>query len=298
MARKIFTDEFVNNALKMFDGTKSLSAVAKELGVNADNLSKAIRAQGIPVPKAVYRIKTRKNLPDDEVVVKYAAGVSELELSKEYGVSRTLIRRILKSNNVDIRNQSEAGFVSATRLPVEFRKKRAQAAHDAIRGIKRRHDELVARALNAMNIECRVGKGEDEFADLLNDAGIAFIRQKPAERYNIDFAIGNVAVELKSGISSKGGATPDKNSGRLEKLIELGYRPLYVCFTDVNALMASFDQIISEVNVLSGLPSFAGKYRVIGCRLQDYAIVRNERQQFSRVPAPIQLYTSVCDFDV
>lgn len=296
MAR-IYTDSFVSNALKMFNGVRNITAVAAELGVNADNLSKAIRARGLAIPKGINRTK-RKELPDQDIVAKYALGMSELELSKEYGVARGTIRRVLTEGCVDIRDQSAASYVSAERLSPEFRKKRAEAAHAAIRGKKVSHDALIRRAVVGAGIECRIGVGENEFAQLLQSAGIDFDRQTVSDKYNIDFTISGIAVELKSGRSAFGGHEIEKASGRIEKLTECGYRVMYVCLRDADALVAAFDQIVTEIDVLRGLPSFDGKYRVIGCRLQDYAIVRNERNQFTRVGAPVQLHTTVRDFDI
>ena len=295
--RKIFTDEFIRNALAMFDGIKNLKDVAGELGVHPSALSKAIRRNGFAIPLGKDS-KERKQLPDELIARSYIAGLSELELSKEYGVDRIVIRRRLKEQGVEIRGPSAANIVSAARLSPEFRQKRAEAAHAAVRGKKRTHDELVRRSITKESIECYIGSGENELKQLLIAAGFDVIPQKTCDIYNIDLAVGNVAVELKSGVSTLGICHSDHTSGRIEKLIESGYSVLYVCFRDIEALVAAFDNIVSEINILSSLPTVRGQYRVIGCRLQDYAIVKNERQQFTRVPAPVQLHTTVRDFNL
>ena len=299
MGKRIFTDEFVNHAISMFDGRRNLAAVARLLGTNADNLSKAIRAKGVTVPKGITAAPHRKNLPNDDIVQKYALGMSELELSKEYGISRTPIRRVLLASGVEIRDQSQASFVSAARLTADFRQKRAHAAHAAIRGKKRSHDECIRRAITASSgIDCRIGKGENEFAQLLDRAGITFDTQTRADIYNIDFVVGGIAVELKSGVSGAGSAAAEQAEGRIKKLVECGYRVIYVYLRDVDSMVAAFDQIVTEIDILRGLPSFDSQYRVVTCRLQDYAIVRNERHQFTRIPAAVQLHTTVRDFDI
>ncbi|MFX3845475.1 hypothetical protein ACJBUB_10700, partial [Streptococcus suis] len=66
MARKIFTADFLNHAATLFDGERTLKAVADILGVHPDNLSKHLRANGIPFVVGKSSSRKLNNLPENK----------------------------------------------------------------------------------------------------------------------------------------------------------------------------------------------------------------------------------------
>lgn len=295
-----YSASFLNDAVKLFDGDRTLKEVSGILKCNPDNLSKALRANGISVPFGKKPSHNRKYLPENEIVELYTSGMSELAIAKALMVSRTLIRRILTAHGVKIRGKSEASFMATSQSSFEERQARAKAANEALRGRTYSHQECIKRAVSrsekgsAPGVE---GVGEQEVYDFLVSLGFEVERQKACDIYNIDLVVGAVAVEIKSGASDVGPTFANKDSGRIKKISKSGFSVLYVCFTDLNALIASLDEIVVQIEQMRWNPPALGKYRVIGCRLQDYAIVRNERQQFSRIPAPIKLVNTLREVD-
>lgn len=293
MTSIFYTDAVLNNTIELFNKGFGLTEAAKAIGCNADNLSKFVRSRGVVIPKIKRSSARRKDLPDQEIIELYNSGISELELSKMFNVARTAIRTRLIESGCEIRSHSEANIVSMARATFEKRKERAKAAHDSLRGVKRSHDELIKRSFVRFGSTstCHIGAGERELYQYFCSLGIDAIWQKPADIYNIDIAIGNIAVELKSGCSNIG---PAKNSeARTKKIIELGYSVLYLCFVDIESLFATIDDIVAHLDILRLNPSSLGEYWVITCRSQDYAIIHNDFGQFTRIDAPKKFVTTI-----
>ena len=299
MVRK-FTYDFIVDSLKCFNDTTGLIEVAKILKVNPDNLSKAIRTYGFIVPKIKRPGHQRKDLPTDQIIIAYELGLSELELSKQFNVSRTPIRTILIESGCNIRNQSQANIVSMGRMTFEQRQDRAKAANKALTGTKRTHQELVKRSITkAINFHPQwVGAGEDEFAKALTELGIIFTRQTSCDVYNIDFTIGNVAVEFKSGIAGSSNVYSEQRDGRIKKLSDSGYIVCYIAFDNVTALLSSLDYIISNLNILTCNPTSVSKYWMIRCRFNSFTIFRNELGQYASKSVPIKLIQTIKGFDI
>lgn len=295
--RRKFTDAFLDDAIKLFSVEPGLKEVAQKLGVNADALSAKLRDRGFIIPKRPS--KPRKNLPNAKIVADYLAGKSELELSKEYGVARTAIRPRLLAAGIQIRGPRDAGLLSAATYTPEERKKRVQAAHDARRGSKASQQEQESRALAKFTRAgaVSIGVGEDVFAEQLQARGIDFIRQYPVGAYNIDFLVGNVAVELKSGTAASSYAFSEARQGRIKEISNAGFACIYVCFQTEETMLGNIDKIISLIHECSCLPSASSQYRVVWCRFKDCALGRNERQQFTRVEVPVELLCSTRVFD-
>lgn len=302
MGIRVFTNELLTNAKRIFDesnGGKSISEVANFLGCNPTNLRKALGATGYIIPRFRKLVHNRKELPIDELVAKYASGASELALSKEYKCSRDVIRRHLIEGSADIRNGSQANFIRMSRLTVDERKQLAKAANDAVRGMPEPKSRKRKRAINTeLGIaQYVVGHGEKQFSQRLDELGIQHIRQKAVDVYSLDFAINGVAVELKTGNCLRG-VKADVARNKVKNLADLNWRCLYVVFETVEALIASAEQIIANVDILNGLPSPVSQYRVINCRFDVFTTLRDERGCFYCVATPPQLRTTVRDFDV
>lgn len=302
MGVRVFTVELLANAKRIFNetnGGKSISEVANFLGCNPTNLRKALGIDGYTIPRFRQPIHNRKQLPIDELIAKYATGQSELALSKEYQCSRDVIRRRLIEGGADIRNGSQANLIRMARLTVDERKQLTKSANNAIRGVPEPKSRKRKRAINTeLGIaQYVIGHGEEEFSERLNELGIQHVRQKAVDVYSLDFAINGIAVELKAGKCLRG-VKADVARNRVKNLADLNWRCLYIVFETVEALIASAEQIIAHIDVLNGLPSPVSQYRVINCRFDTFATLRNERGCFYCVSTPPQLRTTVRDFDV
>lgn len=290
-----FTPELLDHAQRLFSDTRGLKEVAAMLAVNPDNLSKALRSRGFGSVRIKRAGANRQKLPSAKIAALYIAGMSELELSKQFGIARNAIRRRLLEQGCEIRGQSDANITSMARMTSEQRKQRAEAAHAAIRNTKRTHDELVKRAITKESQEFRafIGPAEDSFANALAELGIEFTRQKRVDVYNLDFAIGNVAVELKAGAAHDLSNSSHNGKRRIKQITEAGYSIILVCFKTEAALMSSLKEIVAHIDFVSRNPTTPREYWVVGCAINRFARFRDERGQFAAVAVPEQFSTTI-----
>jgi hypothetical protein len=295
MPRKV-PDSKIDHAIKMILSGSTLKDAGIVVNVNPDCLSKHIRSRGISIPAPSTRKQEQIKLPNAIIISEYESGFSELELSSKYGVSRNVIRKRLSDAGIYIRNQSEANIISASRTGFDKRQDRCKAANAAVRGKKR---PIISRQKRAITVESgngkvSVGKGEYAFKDLIIERGIDFIWQKAADIYSIDFAIGNVAVELKGTPSFFG--NPEYGLRRIEKLSEIGYRCVFILLDSDADIIANIDNIIGGVDFVSRHPSPLGKYWVIRSRIDSFTRTRNEKGQFSCIESAPQPFYSIREF--
>ena len=93
-----------------------------------------------------------------------------------------------------------------------------------------------------------MGEGESQLAQMLLDRGLKFVRQHPVERYNIDLALGNLAVEVHR---------PDRHPfhprsrelARCENLLRLGWNVIYVWTRGEEITDLAADEIVSFYEV-------------------------------------------------
>lgn len=295
MTRKTSATLIDNAIILMHEGI-TLREIAKRVGVGIRTIAGFIRARGVIIPPSAG--KYPKQLPDNQIIADYESGISELELSKKYGIARTGIRPRLIKAGVHIRNGSEANLVSASRTTFENRQQRCKAANDALRGRKQPKHGRVKSSIGR-ELSCNptfFGTGENEFAELLTERGIKFTRQKSVDRYSLDFAIRHVAVELKfrnPGCRMRG----DELRNRLEKLLECGYCTLYVCFNSIEDLRGNADYIIAHINRLNRKPPARRKYWVIRSRFEKFTRCRDKHGQFACIPTTPELFASIREFD-
>ena len=257
------------------------------VGFNPSLISKCIRSMGMEIPRIR---KNLKQLPDDEIIAMYKSNLSELHISKHFNVSRAAIRNRLKQAGIEIRSQSQANIVSMARMTSEQRKQRAKKANDALRGATqcREGREKRSRGIEINSYENMIGFGEKEFKKALEDRGINFVWQKSCGIYNIDFAIGNVAVELKSGGATN--AVADKKRGRIKYLRDYNFTTMVIAFDKVNTLLHYMDDLIGDINILNCNPTPLGEYRVVRCRSDCFIRTRNDLGQFAIEPSSEQFF--------
>lgn len=257
-------------------GFKFKDACSK-VGRSQAVLSKMIRNMGYDIPRETGK-NTRKKTDDESIVDMYKNGYSELEVSKHFGISRALVRSRLIEHGVQPRSQSEASMLSASRVSFEDRKKRIFAANMAVSGCTQTIESRIKRAkfLEDNAYEFMTGHGELELKSVFEKMGIDFVWQKAEHKYSLDFRIGDVALELKSGDGNRG--YTDVKNGRIKYLKEeLGISTIYVVFDSVDSLLSSVNYILEKVNNCAiGI----GEYWVISCRKDMFNRKRNNLGQF------------------
>lgn len=286
-------DSVIDHAMELiFNQGFTLTKASSEVGVDHNIISKRIRARGFSIPKP--KAKPIKKLPDKEIIALYKGGMSELALANKFNVSRGAIRNRLRDSGTHIRGQSEACALSLGQMTFKERQNRTRSANNALRGTEQCVEGRRKRAVNLESVgyEKMIGIGEKEFKDMLESNSIDFTWQKSCDIYSIDFAIGNIAVELKKS-SIVTNVTGDKKRGRIKNLRESGYTTIYVVFCSVESLIQSFDYIISIVNKASSNPPALGEYWVVRCHFNEVTRFRNDLGQFASVPSAPELFNTV-----
>jgi very-short-patch-repair endonuclease len=147
----------------------------------------------------------------------------------------------------------------------EERQANTKAAHDAVRGMKRTHDDLAKRALGKERSGKFGSLAERELYPLLADSGIPVTIQKAVDVYTLDFALGNtVAVEVNG--RDRKLRYWESVTERTKYLLDLGWNIVYVWATKSRpATRAAADYIIALYEQTSRDPTLRGQYRVIRC---------------------------------
>lgn len=140
------------------------------------------------------------NLSD--LLARYQAGESELELAREFKVSRNVIRKRLLDAGITPRSMRQAQIIRASKMSIEDRQLITAAAHAATRG---RHRSITERSKGAITRQTKglgISPVETMLVNMLTERGFkTIIQQKAIGTYNIDIAIEScrVAIEIYGG---------------------------------------------------------------------------------------------------
>lgn len=283
MAR-VFTDELLHHAERLLNDEMTLTETARELCVNADNLSTKLRQRGVKTRGRTYRpAHNAKDYPRSMVKRLHTNGWSVKKMSEHFGATRAAIRSQLLRDGVQPRNRSQALLARMASTPKQERQRLAAAAHAAVRGEKRSIEELSQRAKRQTRL---VGEGEEFIAEALRQRGIEFVAQAPVHIYNVDLLVGAVAVE--PGVRSGDPLRDPKRLQRTEELIRRGLHVLWITYRELAALHGCLEYVLADIDALNRDPSAPREYRVVRCSAHRFTRARNERGQLSAVPAPVR----------
>ncbi|MFB7114499.1 helix-turn-helix domain-containing protein [Streptomyces sp. NPDC056291] len=239
----------------------------------------------------------RAPVDDQEIVRRYNAGESELTLSRAFGVSRTVIRRRLTESGVALRTVGEANRLRMQRLTFEERAALASAANEARRndGWGTVFDPSGEGELRSLSIARtrEVTKSaayavEDRVIEALTARGLTVRTQVAVKTYNLDIAVGNVAVEVHSAAYHPG--RHPRLVRRTVELGEAGWSVLYVWITRAHPYVdRCADELVTHLNALQGLPPDLREERVVRGSGQLAAILRVDLDQRTLVPAAVDV---------
>ena len=186
-------------------------------------------------------------LPDADVrdlVDRYLAGATGYELAERFGVSKSTVYRVLDKSGVDLR-----------RLPMH----KARADSTASFG------ELCQRAATREANGTQSSPLEARFADLLTERGVPKpVPQKAIGPYNVDLAIGPVAVEIWGGGWHGSGAHLERFEERTSYVLDAGW--WQICVWSPNTMPsvpAAADQVVAFYEFARTHPAADRKHWVI-----------------------------------
>lgn len=224
------------------------------------------------------------SLSIETVVSMYNSGMSVKAISENLGFSRSSIVIRLKKAGITQRGRSESMFLRMSSTSIEDRKKLVKSANQAMRSTTKEQtiERLKKSAITKFQTKSKVGILEQYFIDHLTSKGLNCIPQFPFNVYNIDIAVGNIAIEIHNSLSN-----PDRlihTRQRIIYLLKSGWIPVYVKFR-YNTIIdkTTFDKIISLFNKSSCNPSFIGHYWVIGSTGETISVGRLDGDDISNV---------------
>lgn len=249
----------IDDLRRLYARFESIEKVAERVPISQGTVHRRLRDAGVNFTSTIpgKRIK----LPEREVVERYVGGRSENSLATEYGVSRTVIKRILSEHGVDRRGNAEANRRMMAERTTEENKRNTAAANGAMRAKPQSHWDRIGResALTKQRTLSKVGEGEWRVAAALASVGITPILQKAVGEYNVDIAAGSVAVEVHNSAAHPHTTARE----RIVDLLDLGWFVLYVkiCYTGLKP--AALDKVISFAKLAARHPSARRQYRMV-----------------------------------
>lgn len=201
----------------------------------------------------------RHVLDVQDLVQRYESGESVNALSQSLGVARNVISRRLRESGVPERGRSEAERFKWSRMTPDQRANQVREANQTVRGSTR--SDTTAERLAATQCR-RVGAGEQELIEFLRVLGVYADHQRPVSRYNLDLAVGNVAVEVHR--TPQHPHSMARHRKRIEDLFSRGYVSLYVWLRPWELpTEETAKHVVTWLDLARRDPSTFGQYRVI-----------------------------------
>lgn len=174
-----------------------------------------------------------------EVIRLYTSGINRLPIAKRFGFGRRLVDRILAEHDVPLRSAAETNRLIVSRRSPEENRRNTEAAHAAVRGVRRTVEELRQRALrNEIRARSQepLSQLEGQFLKLARKLSLDVIPQKAVETYNLDFLVKGtpIAVEILSagGYRIQAPEFAREFNERAKDLLNRGYCLVMIWATD------------------------------------------------------------------
>ena len=212
----------------------------------------------------------------NNLIERYNAGESILQLAKSASVSRACLTDKFTKNGIKLRSQSESEYLKWDKIRVGGRDailRQCERAWVARRGQRDTALTKERRAAGKMIAGDRIGQYETEVANLFPNA----VQQFSFGIYNIDVALPElrIAIELESCANRR--TRRADLLERTEYLVNSGWRILFISwrtyestidgvrhnYFDVFDIDIVRQQILAFIKATRTLPSFEGCYRVV-----------------------------------
>ncbi|HXG70686.1 MAG TPA: hypothetical protein VNJ04_08760 [Gemmatimonadaceae bacterium] len=206
----------------------------------------------------------RKHLNTQQLIRDYRAGKSELQIAKDLGVSRAVIRTRLIENAIEPRNRSAAELLKWSRMNRTQRAAQVSAAHAASRGSQYPLTGMERRARTVERLGLHVSEIERRLACQLVANGLDVIHQQAVGPYNCDLGAAPVAVEVFGGNWHFTGRHLARTPKRFRYLMESGWHVLVVHVSNHAPLHPHLPNYIAAyVEAARRNPAMRREYRVV-----------------------------------
>lgn len=196
----------------------------------------------------------------------YNSGMLLCELGEYFGVNYNVIRNRLIEIGYPLRSISESHKISASRSTPEERRRRAKAAHDAVRGKRQSFEHRCKIAKTREIKQVGITRIERIAGKMLVDYGFSIVFQKAIGKYNVDIAITkpSIAVEIFGGHWHTTGHHAARFRKRIDYIINSGWLPVIIWVTRNYPLeIGAIKYIISLSKKLSSGKTMGSKEHMI-----------------------------------
>lgn len=220
----------------------------------------------------------------ETVVGLYNSGLSVKAIAEKFGVSRNVILVRLEKAGITQRNRSESMYLRMSQTSIENKRLLVSKANEGMRNASK--DKIIERLKKSAKTKSqtlsKVGILEQYFIEEITKRGFNCISQFPFDVYNIDIAVGNIAIEIHNSLSNPDRLIPVRK--RIINLLKGGWTPVYVKFR-YNTLIdkITFDKLISLFKQSSSNPSFIGHYWVIGSTGETISVGRLDGDNITNI---------------
>lgn len=254
-----------DDVIGMYNNGVPVTTIADKNSCSVKAIINCLKRNGVYGGRYDWRSYIRRNygVEASDLLRMYKSGMWKNEIAESTGISEGSVGKYLEKLGIPIAdNRSEAMSNRLDRMTAKERSEFTKPAHDAVRGMKRTNADLAKRAKGKEKAGKLNGKAEKDLYKLLVERGLDPVPQKAVWIYNIDFMIGNVAVEV-TGRNRKRSDFPAYKK-RIKYLLNSGLALVYVWANSAFPLeTGAAEYIASFCEQASSDPSVFGKYWVI-----------------------------------
>jgi very-short-patch-repair endonuclease len=238
-------------------GVKKIGSI---IGHGHNKISKLLVEAGVHIPR---NKKVRPTF--DEVFNLFNSGIGVAGIGKRFGFAAATIEKILAANGVKKRNRSEQQKARMDSYSIQKIKSLTKNANLAAKGRKVSFEEKAKAAKTCEKTGYRnISKYEDFIKNHLEERGISFTPQKAIGKYNCDFAIGSIAVEVFGGKWHWYGQHLARTDERFKYIMNAGFDIFVIAVNESHPLtIASIENLISYIEHRAANPSPIREYRVV-----------------------------------
>lgn len=284
----------LDDIIRRYQGGESVAKIAASLGVGKSTVQKRLRDAGVMRTLQEATALRPKHRPEtieklDEVVKLRQSGLTQREIGERFGVPQATVSNWLLSRGVRA-DMHVSRQRYADSLTPQQRAKQAEAAHEAVRGMKRTDADLIARAHTKQIKQSHATDTERLLAQALTARGLDPVLQLAVYKYNLDIGVEPVAMELFGGNWHAQGPAAARMPQRLKDIADRGFNTIMVWTHAVHAMDigAIADEVVSFRERSCSDPSFSRQYRVIWCDGEFIAAGSVDDNKLTLIPTGIR----------
>ena len=174
-------------------------------------------------------------------------------------------------------------------MTLDERKALTAASHIGCRNISRAKRDRMLVSIAACKCK-KVGSCEIEMANALLASRLPVETQFPCGKYNIDIAVGTVAVELFTRPHER--LARMRFQERFKYLVDSGYSMVYINFYWANKqeVLGQINELVRFIETSYRLPSASRKHWMVRCGTKRPSVLRDKFGKRTSIWAPKAFY--------